>query len=667
MTPRMSDLHPFPAPGLVFGDYPERREKPPAHDAATRLVDSASDVFARLLGKQLARHRRFAQQVTARTRQWSGGAAFPVEQLLATQAALARGRASQSDYVDAFALACVASVRHLGLQPRDTQVMAARCLLDRQLAEVATGEGKTIAIALAASVAALSGAPIHVVTANDYLAARDAAGLNSFYAALGLTVSAVAQNMRSDARRTAYRADVTYCTAKELAFDYLRDGLARPRDGGGLMQRARRLAGERPEDTGPVMRGLCVAIIDEADTVLIDEARVPLVIACNRDIADDAQFFVDALEIARACIPGVDYVLAPERNAAELTDHGRERVLRWPAQGGTLAGNQRHREQGACLALAALHLYQRDRDYVVKGGLVTIVDETTGRGSPGRAWSRGLHQLMELKEGCKLTERSETSAQITYQRFFNRYLHLCGMSATLRECRAELRLTYGLGVVPIPRHLPSRQVRFPSRLFATNAALFSAVTERAATLSRAGRPVLIGTSSVAESTHLSDWLTRKGLAHALLNARQDSEEAAVVVRAGESGCITVATSMAGRGTDIALAPEAMQAGGLHVILCQHNPSRRIDRQFIGRAGRRGEPGSYEVWLSMQSRLFAFWVPTAWQPALAGWISCLSPVSRFTAAVPQWIEERAHARQRLALARADQSAERAFAFSGKTAT
>ena len=319
--------------------------------------------------------------------------------------------------------------------------------------------------------------------------------------------------------------------------------------------------------------------------------------------------------------------------------------------------NRSHREQTLCTALAALHLYRRDRDYLVQDDAVVIVDEATGRLAAGRRWSRGLHQLIELKEGCKTTDEQVTAAQITYQRFFARYLRLGGMSGTLCEARAELATVYGLDVVRVALRRQDRRVLLPTRLVPDHAAQWREVAALARQISGGGRPVLIGTDSVADSDELSAELTRIGLAHQVLNARHDAQEAQIVAAAGKPGRITVATNMAGRGTDIALGNGVAELGGLHVICCQHNASRRIDRQLIGRCARQGDPGSAQTLIAvskpLMARLFPHWLL---QRAAAGqsgprWLIALM------VRLPQWQEERRQRAQRRLLQKMDLQAER----------
>lgn len=650
------------APGVAWGTYPQRasgvrRDGP--HRAAALLRALAG-------GPRPAPYARFAARVAE-----SGAASAGLcgEALVAAVVALRRrqsGRAwDAAALADAFALAARALESTLGLRPYRTQVMAARILLDGRLAEMATGEGKTVAIALAAAVAALGNTPVHVITANDYLAARDAAAMGPFFAALGLGCGAVTQPMDQAARRVAWGRNIVYCTAKELVFDYLRDGMARPQALGDLEQRAHRLVGDAggagmAGAGAPLLRGLCFGIVDEADTVLIDEAGVPLILSRADASALEHGFLAEAARRAAGLRAGVDFELMTARRRARLLPAGQQQLAGWPDGPVPLHNNRRHREDTVCLALVAAHGLLRDRDYVVQDGRITIVDETTGRGAPGRTWSRGLHQLVEIKEGCAATGRNTAMAQITYQRFFTRYLRLAGMSGTVGASAAELRGVYGLETVAVPARLPSLRRVLPTQLLADSAALWRAVAAEVAAVHAQGRPVLVGTETVAQSEQLSAVLAAAGLPHAVLNARQDAAEETVVAAAGQRGRITVATSMAGRGTDIALGEGVAALGGLHVVLCQHNASPRIDRQFTGRAARRGEPGSVRVMLALDFPLFGAWLPWAWR-AVAAREGMPGPLVRLTVGWPQWCAAYTGRQHRQSLSRADGETERALIF------
>jgi preprotein translocase subunit SecA len=578
----------WPFPGLVWGSYPQMRlpieeVRRPARLRPRGLADAARDLHSQL-------------QCPMR-----------IDSALQALRQVPQARRDEAWLRQALRIAAAAMEQNRGVRAYWQQLMAARALLDQRLVEMDTGEGKTIAIAIAAAVAGLARTPLHVVTANDYLAQRDADDLRPFYARLGLTVSAVAQDMEMSARREAYACDITYCTAKELAFDYLRDSMLQPGDLSPLERRLR--DSEVPARQAPVLRGLCMAILDEADTILIDEARVPLVLSQAAPAIAEQAFLRRALGVAQRLQQGRDYTL--EGGTVRLTEAGRGQLQSWPADAHPLLGHPQHRAATLELAVTACRVLQRDRDYVVREGEVQLVDETTGRTAPGRAWSRGLHQLVELKEGVPLTTRNTTVTQITFQRFFVRYLRLAGISGTLRGSGRELRAVYGLDTVRIPPRT-RRQVRHgPARLLADSDALWQAVAQRSAALCGAGRAVLVGTESVRQSEALADVLRAQGLEPVVLNARQDREESEVIAAAGQPGRLTVATSMAGRGAHITLAPEVLAAGGLHVILCQLNASARIDRQFLGRAGRQGQPGSCEILVAQDFSLLQRWLPKSW--------------------------------------------------------
>jgi preprotein translocase subunit SecA len=515
--------------------------------------------------------------------------------------------------LDALALACVAARRKLGLDPYPSQVQAAATMLDGGLAELATGEGKTLALALAAAAQALDGTPVHVVSVNDYLVERDAVGLSPLYQALGLSVDRVLQSDDPARRRIAYRADVVYSTGRELMFDYLRDRMAGI-DHGGLEAHAEALrdsAGAKP-----LLRGLCCALIDEADSILIDEATLPCILAMPVS-AQEAAFTAEAIRLARLLWQGRDYLLDAQAGSVRLTDAGATRLreltgVEGPDSDASQFDNaqpdpeqaswrlERIRHDRIGMALAALHCYQRDRDYLVHEGRVEIVDRHTGRIASGRTWSRGLHQMIEIKEGVELTAPHETASRIAAQQFFARYWRIGGLSATLREARHELASTYGLSVTPIaPRH-HSRRRDLGTRFFPNTESLHAAVLDRTRTLAGERRPVLVATRDVAESEQLAAAMRAEGIEPTVLNARHDREEADIVAKAGIAGRVTIATNMAGRGTDIALDAEAIAAGGLAMVATCVQPSRRLDRQLQGRSGRRGEPGTVETLASVEA-------------------------------------------------------------------
>lgn len=650
----------LPVPGVVFGSYPERRGAAARVGQRSLLTPRWNPWRLRALQPYI----KVVEQIRTQRREIDAldAGAFDAR-LIVLRGQLAR-HGLRPDLL-AVALACVdrASAATLGLRAFDTQLTAALIMLDGKLAEMATGEGKTLTAAFAAAVAAMAGVPVHVITANDYLVVRDAQRLEPLYRALRLRVGCVTQALAPDARRDAYACHIAYCTAKELAFDYLRDGMALGHRRDDLRMRVRHLLKDERQPE-PLLRGLCMAIVDEADSILIDEARVPLILAQAQTNPEQHVHFGHALKIAGALVEGRDYRLELGRMVADLTPAGRGLLERTTQPLGGVWRNRLHREESVCMALAALRLFQRERHYLVQDGKVVIIDETTGRLAPGRVWSRGLHRLVELKEGCTPTDAQSTTAQITFQRFFRRYHRLGGMSGTLTESRAELRQVFGLDVVKVPLRRPSRRTLSATRLFPDRDTQFQAVVKRVQELVLERRPVLVGTNSVAESNTLSHRLTEVGVPHAVLNASQDAHEAHIVERAGQAGQVTVATNMAGRGTDIALGPGVEERGGLHVICCQHNVSARIDRQLIGRCARQGDPGSAESLLALDGERIAPFVPGWLRRRVAG-IGMQRPawLVNLLVALPQRLGERAQRAERWAMFKQDERNEQQAGIAG----
>lgn len=479
----------------------------------------------------------------------------------------------------------------LGMEPYNTQWFAAFAMLEGHLAEMATGEGKTLALALSAALAALSGERVHLITANDYLVERDARLMRALYVALGLRVGEVTAASNAQARRMAYRQDIVYVTARELVFDTLRDTKSIGPHTPPLQQFARALSGIQWHQ--PLIPDYGLALIDEADSILLDEAQTPFIL--SRPVADPAldRLHAQSLELARSLAPKIDFTLDDSGSQAHLTLLGEEKLEAIAKGSSAVWLNRTHRQQLVEQGLAALHILKRDGDYLVRQGQVIPIDRVTARATPGRMWGHGLHQMLAIKEHCTPPPRTDVVGQLTYPVFFRRYLRLAGMSGTLRENAPELRRLYGPRVVRVPLRLPSKRLVQRPSVFSTAQARWHAVMRRAIDLSRSGRPVLIATDSVAESQALAAAFP-PDCDIAVLNAAHDAREASIVADAGRPGRITIATNMAGRGTDIELTPEVAQSGGLHVISCQDNPSHRIDRQIAGRCARRGQPGSFEV-------------------------------------------------------------------------
>ncbi|MEO8279379.1 MAG: hypothetical protein ABI564_06770 [Ideonella sp.] len=660
----------IPIPGLLWGDYPEQRVEPRqlAH-RCTVALRTVGDRVAELGSAMLKRSDAgwVAQVHAAKADLAISGIAASRSKV---QAALLRSGLRGSALIQAFGLVTLATESRLGKTPFDTQLLAARAVLGGKLAEMATGEGKTLAVALAAAVGALAGIPVHVITANDYLVRRDACTLQPMYDWLNLSVGTVSQPDDSGHRAAAYACDITYVTARELVFDYLRDALT------GTPKRRRRdelaapLARLQARTVAPaLLRGLCMAIVDEADAILIDEARVPLILSRRADNADAHRHARQALDFARGLSQGSDFELNTGAMSADLTEAGcahlAQLVFEKVDHNSSAAWRNRlHREHAVATALAALHLYRCERQYLVRDGKILIIDETTGRIAEGRVWSKGLQQFIEIKEGCEPSPAMVTLAQLTYQRFFPRYVRLGGLSGTLLEARSELMSTYDCSVRRIALRKPCRRSVGKSRLFRDQAALWQAVAERVAQLHANQRPVLIAADSVAEAQALAERLAARDLPHAVLHARNDGEEAAVISRAGQLGAITVTTNMSGRGTDIELGHGVAELGGLHVICCQLNSARRIDRQLAGRAARQGDAGSVETMLSLDTTLLARSLPA---PLISLLRTCTArlPSSMINTLTrwPQRAEEWKHRIERRRLIDHDERSERQLGFGG----
>jgi preprotein translocase subunit SecA len=501
-----------------------------------------------------------------------------------------------------FALIREVAFRTLSKRHFDTQIMGGYVLLKGMVAEMETGEGKTLTATLAAGTAALAGIPVHILTVNDYLTDRDAEIMGPVYRALGLSVGCVVHGMTSEARRSAYSRDIVYCTNKEIAFDYLKDWIAINDRRSSTQLHAEMLYGERSRSGNLLLRGLFFAIVDEADSILIDEARTPLIISKSSSIPEEGLFLSQATEIAGTLEEDVDYRIEKDQKKIYITPSGMDKIKDISAAMGPLWTGIVRREEIVTRALTARIFFTRDENYLVKEGKVQIIDEFTGRVMPDRSYEQGLHQLIEVKEGCKITSRTETLARISYQKFFRRYIHLAGMTGTAREVKKELWDVYRLPTVTIPTCRRMRRKKWPDRIFATEDVKWKAVAERISELNVNGRPVLVGTRSVAASEKAALYMGKAGLEYRMLNAKQDREEAEIISHAGEKGAVTIATNMAGRGTDIALGPGVGELGGLHVILTERHEAGRIDRQLAGRCGRMGDPGSHEAMLSLEDSL-----------------------------------------------------------------
>lgn len=585
------------------GPYPERQDV--ADNWLDRLLGALLGNLSNYqAGLELSRLKRFAK----RCEDFAGAFADQTDDALKQHISqlrvrLVREGLSRDTSAEIFALVREVSGRQLGMRHYPTQLMGGYVLLQGTLAEMRTGEGKTLTALLPAVAVALAGLPVHVITVNEYLARRDAEFLQPVYEFFGLSVGLVQPEQEPAERRSAYLNDVTYCINKDLVFDYLKDKISTSHDPTGARRAVSRFFGQGPSASNSTLRGLFFGIVDEADSVLIDEARTPLII--SESIADphgEALYHM-ALLLADQLSADVDYQLFPKDRSVQLTRQGEKHLGELCRD---LSGTwriKRARRELIQQALCATLMFERDKHYIIADGKVEIVDEYTGRVMPDRSWERGLHQMIEMKEGCGLTDRRETISKITFQRFFRRYLRLSGMTGTATEVAGELRAVYGLKVVRIPTHRPVIRRNLGVRMFYHGSARWQAVAASVKKYSQQGRPVLIGTRSVSASELLSDLLRVEGLEHQVLNARQDQMEADIIARAGSRGAITVATNMAGRGTDIKLDRDVIENGGLHVIMTEFHESARIDRQLYGRCSRQGDPGSYEALVALDDELF----------------------------------------------------------------
>ncbi len=513
--------------------------------------------------------------------------------------------------IEAFALCREASRRAIGLRHFDVQLVGGLVLHQGKIAEMKTGEGKTLVASLALYLNSLAGKGVHLVTVNDYLARRDAGWMAPIYNLLGMSVGVNVgtagtfiydpefvdethpdprlQHLRPVTKREAYMADITYATNSELAFDYLRDNMARD-----LAQ-----CSQRP---------LSYAIVDEVDSILIDEARTPHIISGQSD--ESTEKYYEFARWAARLNEGEDYEVDLKHKSASLTEAGIAKMERWTGIRNIYDLENVIEAHQINQALKAKALFHRDQEYLVKDGEVIIVDEFTGRTMPGRRWSDGLHQAVEAKEGVKVQQEQKTIATITVQNYFRQYDKLAGMTGTALTEAEEFHKIYGLDVVVIPTNKSMVRSDSPDVIYKTEQSKFEAVIDQIVEMNKARRPVLVGTVSVEKSERLARMLEKRGVKHNVLNAKQHEREAGIIAEAGQPGAVTIATNMAGRGTDIVLGPGVTDVGGLHIIGTERHESRRIDNQLRGRAGRQGDPGSSRFFISLEDDLMKIFGPAA---------------------------------------------------------
>lgn len=494
---------------------------------------------------------------------------------------LADGETLDDILPEAFAVVREASKRVLGMRHFDVQLIGGITLHRGNIAEMRTGEGKTLVATLPVYLNALTGKGVHVVTVNDYLAKRDSEWMGKLYRALGLSVGLIVANLDYNQRKLAYASDITYGTNNEFGFDYLRDNMV--------------IHAEQM-----VQRPLNYAIVDEVDSILIDEARTPLIISGPGERSTDSYYTL--AKVVPQLVAGEDYTIDEKQKTIAPTELGIakvEKMLKIENLYDSANLELNHLLNASLRAYAMMH---RDKDYVVKDGQVVIVDEFTGRLMFGRRYSDGLHQAIEAKEGLKVERESQTLASITFQNYFRMYEKLAGMTGTAKTEEQEFNNIYGLEVYEIPPNKPLLRKDLPDLIFKTKKAKYKAVVKDVVERHKKGQPVLVGTTSITQSEQLSDMLLKSGVPHNVLNAKHHEKEAEIVANAGQRGMVTIATNMAGRGTDISLGEGVAELGGLHILGTERHESRRIDNQLRGRSGRQGDPGSSQFFLSLEDDL-----------------------------------------------------------------
>ena len=494
---------------------------------------------------------------------------------------LQKGETLDDILPEAFAVVREASKRVLGMRHFDVQLIGGICLHRGNIAEMRTGEGKTLVATLPVYLNALTGNGVHVVTVNDYLATRDSEQMGRLYNFLGLSTGLIIANLDFNQRKEAYACDITYGTNNEFGFDYLRDNMV-------------------SDVSQMVQRPLNYAIVDEVDSILIDEARTPLIISGPGQRSTDNYYKL--AKIVPHLVKDEDYTIDEKQKTIAPTDSGIAKVEKMLGVENLYDAENIELNHLLGASLRAYAMMHRDTDYVVKDGEVVIVDEFTGRLMFGRRYSDGLHQAIEAKEGLKVERESQTLASVTFQNYFRMYKKLAGMTGTAKTEEKEFIDIYGLEVLPIPPNKPLARVDLPDQIFKSKAAKYRAVVRNAVERHQTGQPILIGTTSITQSEELSDMLLRAGVPHNVLNAKHHEKEAEIVANAGQMGMVTIATNMAGRGTDITLGEGVPELGGLAILGTERHESRRIDNQLRGRAGRQGDPGSSQFFLSLEDDL-----------------------------------------------------------------
>ncbi len=525
------------------------------------------------------------------------------QQLLLLKQAYRRRKKNHTSLQQTFALITEVASRTLGMRPYEVQILAAIALSHGYLAEMATGEGKSLTACFPAILAAWQTKPCHIITVNDYLAERDTEELAPLYQFCDISVDWIGSKMNLSARQKGYAADVVYITSKELLADFLRDQLQLKGCQNTEQQRLRQANDPSSFPMGAlVMRGIDTAIIDEADSVLIDEAITPLLISQPQKNVSFQNTIIETQKFAEALTTDIDYRVDSRYREINLTETGKKTISQ---KAGSLPGifqNEQRCKELVLTCLLAKEFYRRDDNYVVTDNKVLIVDEFSGRMMPGRSWRQGLHQAIEARENLPLSNPNETLARLSFQNFFRMFQNLCGLTGTAQEVATEFWDIYQLSVVSIPTHRSCQRKTLKKQYYLGQEKKWQAICAEIACCQASGQPVLVGTRSLAASNILAEMLTSQAIPFQLLNALNHKKEAEVIASAGQLGKVTIATNMAGRGADIKLDKKVIHLGGLHVILSEHHESKRIDRQLLGRCARQGNPGSVRNYASLEDDL-----------------------------------------------------------------
>lgn len=581
-----------------------------------------SELFQPLRRHHLLRWRKTVSQIQKRAqvlRDWDDHQLR--KQGLAVKYQALSGEPLEQLLSEAYALVCEASRRHLQMSPYDVQILAGIALFHGSITVMQTGEGKTLTATLPLFLRSLLSRGVHLVTANDYLAQRDADLMRPMFSALGATVGVVTAANSHQERSMAYAQDITYTTAKEIGFDFLRDRMLRRGQSLGEHAVVSQLIEQRPDHWGsnprngwptdqPVQRELYTAIVDEADNILIDEAKTPLVVSHPVGSISPQQLSLYrwAANVAQEFQRDQHWTDLVQQRRVELTESGRRRVRQLPKPESLSSTPLLELYEQVETALTVQTYFARDQHYVIRDQEVVIVDEFTGRISEGRKWRAGLHQAIEARENLPITAPTQDAAKITIQELFLKYQYLSGMTGTIANSGPELEKIYHSRVFEMPTHRPPQREAWQELIFGTESEKWEAICDEVEEIFRSGRPVLVGTRTIDKSERLSQMLHDRKIPHDVLNAHRLAQEADIVAEAGTFRRVTVATNMAGRGTDIRLDPVTLQLGGLHVICSERHDSARIDRQLIGRCGRQGDPGSYRIYVSLEDEILRMGLP-----------------------------------------------------------